>query len=391
MNDNDKHRLQLWKTPLLTAVLLLAILAVVTLFVWWMAVRADHEIRADLLQQARLVVKAISVDNVKALTGTSADLNSSVYHQLKEQLTAVRSANPECRFLALMGRKADGKVFFFVDSEPTDSRDYSPPGQVFTEVPVSYRRVFNNKAELVEGPFTDRWGTWVSPLVPLIDPHTNTVLAMLGMAIDAHAWKWDVVARAALPVGLLLVLLIGMTIVFSLTRRVDVSPKPVLRRLLPSLTVMIILLMAGTGLLLYQQHQQWLANEITTDISAVSGDLRATLEQQTSGLAAAAQPIVADATVQQALRMGDATRLLAVWRPVFKTLQRENHLTHFYFIDKNRVCLLRLHQPEKRGDRIARFTLIEAERTGKIASGIELGPLGTSPYGWCSRSSPAAS
>lgn len=44
---------------------------------------------------------------------------------------------------------------------------------------------------------------------------------------------------------------------------------------------------------------------------------------------------------------------------------------------RRRVCLLRVHKPEKSGDRIDRFTALEAERRGKTASGIELGPLGT--------------
>ncbi len=138
-----------------------------------------------------------------------------------------------------------------------------------------------------------------------------------------------------------------------------------------------MLLMAGAGALLWQQQSQRLAEEIAAQIATVSRELRVDLENQASGLAAAAQPIAADASVQKALREGDADRLLAAWRPVFETLRRENHLTHFYFFDANRVCLLRVHKPEKRGDRIDRFTALEAERTGQTASGIELGPLGT--------------
>lgn len=58
-------------------------------------------------------------------------------------------------------------------------------------------------------------------------------------------------------------------------------------------------------------------------------------------------------------------------------MRRENAVTHFYFSDPNRICLLRVHAPERRGDRLDRFTALEAQRTGKTASGIELGPLGT--------------
>ena len=44
-------------------------------------------------------------------------------------------------------------VFFFVDSEPSDSMDYSPPGQVYTEAPEAMRRAFNG-AESVTGPYS---------------------------------------------------------------------------------------------------------------------------------------------------------------------------------------------------------------------------------------------
>jgi hypothetical protein len=140
---------------------------------------------------------------------------------------------------------------------------------------------------------------------------------------------------------------------------------------------MVIMLMAGAGALLWEQHQQQLAAEIAAQVSEVTHALHISLDQQESGLAVAAKPIAADSNVQKALREGNADRLLATWLPVFEALHRENHLTHFYFFDKNRVCLLRVHQPERRGDIINRFTAQVAERTGKTASGIELGPLGT--------------
>jgi len=362
----------LWMTVAVATVLIAGVL-----FAWWVAERADREMRADILRQTRMVAQAVNTGQVQALSGTEADLDSPDYRRLKEQLTATCSANPQCRFLYLMGRRADGAVFFFLDSEPAGSEDYSPPGQVYNEVPAGYRRVFDAKAEAVEGPVTDRWGVWVSALVPLTDSHTGAVLAVLGMDIDARAWKSDVAARAALPVGLMLVLLIGVAAVFFSARRVDASPKPVLRRLLPSLAIMVLLLMAGEGALLWQQQRQRLAETSAAQIATVSRELRMDLDNQAAGLAAALQPIAADADVQKALRAGDARSLLAAWQPVFEMLNQKNNLTHFSFFDTNRVCLLSVHTSEKRGDRIDRYTARAAERTGETASGIEMGPLGT--------------
>jgi len=358
-------------------VALVAGLAVAALSIWGLARRADRELRAALLLQARLVAQALNVERIKALTGTQADLTAPAYQQLKTQFMSIGTANPQCKWFYLMGRKADGTIFFLVDSEAPDIADPSPPGQVYDEAPAGYQHTFDNNTATVVGPITDRWGVWVSALVPLTDPKTGAVLAVLGMDIDARMWQWDVAAKAALPAGLILVLLIGAATLLASASRSSATPKPILRRLLPPLAVMVTLLLAGAGVLLWQQHQQRLAVEIAADIAEAAGDLRTTLDQQAAILTALAQPIAADATVQRALRAGDADRLLADWQPVLETLRRKNRITHFYFFATNRSCLLRVHRPENRGDLINRFTAHEAERTAQTASGMELGVQGT--------------
>jgi len=209
------------------------------------------------------------------------------------------------------------------------------------------------------------------------------VLLAMVAAGGLVAW-WTVAGQAALPVGLLLLLLICMAGVQLATTspacpdgRVDATPKPILWRLLSPLVVMVVLLLAGAATLLWQQHRQRLAAEIAADIADMFGDLHVVLHQQAAVLTALAQPIAANTTVQQALRAGDADRLLTAWQPALETLRRQNRITHFYLFDTNRVCLVRVHSPERHGDLIDRFTAREAERTGKTTSGIELGSQGT--------------
>jgi PAS domain S-box-containing protein len=226
----------------------------------WLAVRhAERDLRVNLLQQAQLAARALNINNVKALTGTEADRNAPAYQQLKAQLMAIAPANPNCKWFYLMGRKPDGTIYFFVDSEAPSAADASPPGQVYPEVPPEYRRVFDTMAVAVAGPVTDRWGTWISALVPMLDPQTGAVLAVLGMDVDARTWQLNVATTAALPVGLMLVLLIGVFTAISSARRVRASPKPVLRRLMPAMIGLVTLPIIGSWALLWHQHQQRLA------------------------------------------------------------------------------------------------------------------------------------
>jgi hypothetical protein len=90
--------------------------------------------------------------------------------------------------------------------------------------------------------------------------------------------------------------------------------------------------------------------------------------------------MASDPAVRRALRTGDAQGLLAVWGPIFEAWKQDYHITHLKFMNAARVCILRVDDPASRGDRDDGVTDLEAARTGKVASGLEVGPTGES-YG----------
>ncbi len=84
-----------------------------------------------------------------------------------------------------------------------------------------------------------------------------------------------------------------------------------------------------------------------------------------------------DKTLQKALRSKDKAALLAHSMDLFKTLRTKHKITHFYYHSPERVNILRVHQVERSGDKINRFTAIQAEEKNDTALGLELGLLGT--------------
>lgn len=177
---------------------------------WWLIVDTDRAMRSQVLSQAQVAAGAINLESVQSLTGTDADAASPTYRELKEQLASIRAADPKCRFVYLLGQKADGRVFFFADSEPAGSPEESPPGQAYQEISPADLQVFRTKTARVTGPAKDRWGTWVTALVPLHDLRTNRLTAVLGMDIDARDWTWTVASRTAFPNGVLLTLSLSL-------------------------------------------------------------------------------------------------------------------------------------------------------------------------------------
>ena len=343
----------------------------------WIIKQADSDMRRELLQQTRLVAQTLEIDHIHKLKGTESDLADSGYQELKKQLAVIRAATPRCRFVYLIGRKSDGKMFFYADSEPVGTSDYSPPGQPFDEPSAEFKRIFDVHVAITEGPVTDRWGTWISALFPLPDPQDKGVFAVMGMDIAANDWAWDVASKAALPLGLMLVLLIGVITALFAIRRASASAKPMLRRMFPMLTMLILLLVSGFGYVLIRvQHARINESRQMVEHEA-AGDLDQIMDEHTRALAAVQEAIIRDADLSVALKERDRERLLVSYRPLLANLKERYGVSHFYFFDTNRVCVLRVHQPTRFGDRIDRFTALEAERTGDIASGLELGPLGT--------------
>jgi len=192
----------------------LALLVVGGMSINWTAHRADRQMRNEIYLQAQMIAQAVDIKNVAALSGTEADLASRDYRRLKEQLTLIRQVAPKCRFIYLMGRRPDGTIFFYVDSESTDSADYSPPGQIYDEATEDDFKVFDTGSGNANGgPYTDRWGVWISAMVPMLDPDTGKVLAVLGMDFNAMTWKWDVATKTTLPASpAIFALLLGVYI-----------------------------------------------------------------------------------------------------------------------------------------------------------------------------------
>ena len=180
----------------------------------WTAQNESTNLHQQLLVKNRLIKEAFSTDQIQQLTGSEVDISSPDYIAIKDDLIRIRLTDPQIRFIYFMGRQPDGKIVFLVDSELPESADYSPPGQEYPEASQTLQNVFFLKGETTEGPSSDRWGTWMSSLNPIIDPATGKVIAVLGMDVDASDWNMHIF-YAALPIIIGTLILLFIILVFS--------------------------------------------------------------------------------------------------------------------------------------------------------------------------------
>jgi PAS domain S-box-containing protein len=189
----------------------------------WIITTNFGEITKDNLEKSNLiatqtVAATLNPLHVTGLSGTAQDFGTPQFTGLKKQLASAKSIQRHCRFTYLVALRNE-RVVFLVDAEPPTSKDYSPPGQLYDEATQTLLDVFANGLPAIEGPVSDRWGTWVSTLVPIKDIQSNTVLAVLGQDIDAGTWHQSISRARLLTIFITLLVIIIVVGFFILYQR----------------------------------------------------------------------------------------------------------------------------------------------------------------------------
>jgi signal transduction histidine kinase len=183
-------------------------------------VLSDSNEKATLLRQAAMVASALDQDRIRNLKGSAADLQSPDYQYIKNKLREIRTANRDARFIYLAGYR-DGQPYFFADSEPEDSEDYSPPGQIYDEAEPSFSEPFFTKRPVIEGIYPDRWGVWLTALVPII-ASDGEVIAELGIDLDASAYRKNLIIKA-LPSALVGIFVGFLLVAYGVVRKREIG------------------------------------------------------------------------------------------------------------------------------------------------------------------------
>ncbi|WP_371323006.1 response regulator [Dechloromonas sp. ZY10] len=113
--------------------------------------------------------------------------------------------------------------------------------------------------------------------------------------------------------------------------------------------------------------------QLSTQVRSGWHNLEADSSRQLAWFAAEA---AAMPELQQAMRQGHPTRLLALSQERLRTLNHAFGISHWYFITPEHKVLLRVHAPLNAGDLIERSTLKQAARLQQPFTGLEIGRTG---------------
>ena len=365
-------------------------LAAVALLAWlgWSAAEsrarvADVEMRNQLIEQTVQIAASINPELASKLTFTTADQGTPAFECLREQMIGYGSAVPGARWLYCM-TKRDGKIVFSIDvgfgnAEKTESP--AKPGEVYEDESPQFKAMFDQNRPFTDGPATDKWGTFVSACVPVFDQHTGKLMMLIGLDVEADDWNANVNAARRGPIlttlVMILVLIGGLVLIRWRNRRR--SPDSLTFR---AWIVVPTALAALAGLVVLGVYEyRGAAEESRRNMLRYTEQARTQCDQYMNSevqlLKSQIGHIANDHAMLKAWQDRNLAELNALVKPDFEELNQKYKITHFYFVEPDRTCFLRVHETARRGDRIDRLTMVTAARTEEDAWGTELGSQGT--------------
>jgi PAS domain S-box-containing protein len=177
----------------------------------WNEALTDNSNQA--LEIANIAGSALNGEMLKELNAVPEDLGTVAYESIKNRLVSIRNMDSKIRFGYLYTEKSD-KLYFIADSEPVTSGDYSPPGQEYTEADPQYFVPFIDGKPLITKPVTDRWGRWVSVLVPLKNAETGKITAVFGFDYPIEVWEREAIMKVLQAVAITVLLLLLFIFIF---------------------------------------------------------------------------------------------------------------------------------------------------------------------------------
>jgi PAS domain S-box-containing protein len=166
---------------------------------------ADLQMRRRLVDQAEHVAAAVDPSVLKSLSFTGEDRSNSGFIQLCAQMGSYAELM-EFTSLYTMALR-DGQIVFGPESLPQDHPYASPPGTVYQDPSAKDYEIFKTGEMLVQGPFQDEYGEFVTASVPVTDPSSGEVLAVIGIDAEASDWRAAVRRAQLIPAAVTLILL----------------------------------------------------------------------------------------------------------------------------------------------------------------------------------------
>lgn len=139
------------------------------------------------LELAQSAEAMLHTQLMQSVTGTGADIDDENYLQLKKSMDYFKQNNPIVDSMVLLTLRQN-VLILMVDSQWPGDEGYHAPGDLWGE-DIYARQVLQGDAGHWLGKRQDTQGQWMTVYVPVTNPDSGAVLAVLGMNYSPAQWN----------------------------------------------------------------------------------------------------------------------------------------------------------------------------------------------------------
>ncbi len=158
---------------------------------------ADLSQREALLVKASAIANTLSPEQITRLSFTAEDQASPVFQRLRSQMVTAAEHMGLDALYTITHR--DGCFYFGPESLPANSPSASPPGTRYRQFPPEVADAFSSRLPRTTGLYTDEHGTFASAFVPVLEPRSGEVLAIVGLDVDSDTWRKRITHARQVP------------------------------------------------------------------------------------------------------------------------------------------------------------------------------------------------
>jgi diguanylate cyclase (GGDEF)-like protein len=185
-------------------VLFFATFIIGTLFTLYVAKAQDKEMRDNLTTYVKTIERSIDWQPFSAALNTQPEkIELADLAPLEVQLKNACKANRDCHFIYLFySEEQQGRqqIKFLLDASPQPASEISQLADVFAEATDYLKQAMHTRQAYVEGPETDRWGTWVTAGVPVNITMQTPHFVMLNVDVAVKNWNQRVLKEVSIPI-----------------------------------------------------------------------------------------------------------------------------------------------------------------------------------------------
>ena len=214
MQNSSTKNIKMFALPAI--ILLLSSLYLIFAWFRYVDIAADEALK--LVQSLESIFHP---EHIAELTGSAEDIEKPEYILTKNSLVKLVENTPSIHNAYFLVER-NGRLIFLLDTEPYDSPYFVSPGQIFEEADSMYLKPFKTGETVLTEPMSDRWGRWISALVPVRDPSDQNIISVLGIDFSASEWYADI-RRHMIPDIIIVMSIISICVVYIKTKSTSLA------------------------------------------------------------------------------------------------------------------------------------------------------------------------